>query len=225
MAKTQRARKLSAVEQREITRHSQQINDFDIHNEMTWDLRKGVNKNRRCTDAFWAVLFFGAVVTWVVFVAMFAQTGLTAYKMHGILQDKQVGVESMVDTMGMAVGCGVLFSLIYIYMMSRFPTFMCYLAVILVEVAIIVFMIIAPNNYYRIGLGAFFLLFNCVLCCLRNKFALAIAVIDASADFLAATKRIILLDLFSGLICAIVLFWGSITGFGIYQAAASGTIT
>lgn len=41
-----------------------------------------------------------------------------------------------------------------------------------------------------------FLLFNCMLYCYREQFKVAIAVIDAAADYYAATKRLIFVSLF-----------------------------
>ena len=57
-----------------------------------------------------------------------------------------------------------------------------------------------PNNPTGIicaccgGIG--FLFLNCMLFCYRNKLAVAIAVIDAAADYYAATKRLIFVSLF-----------------------------
>ena len=45
-------------------------------------------------------------------------------------------------------------------------------------------------------LGFMFLLFNCALYCYRDKLKVAIAVIDAAADYYAATKRLIFVSLF-----------------------------
>lgn len=47
-----------------------------------------------------------------------------------------------------------------------------------------------------IVLGIFFLLFNCFLCCYKDKLKVAIAVIDAAADYYAATKRLFFVSLF-----------------------------
>lgn len=40
-----------------------------------------------------------------------------------------------------------------------------------------------------------FLFFNCMLFCYRDKLKVAIAVIDAAADYYAATKRLIFVSL------------------------------
>lgn len=60
----------------------------------------------------------------------------------------------------------------------------------------------------------FCLIFNCVLFCYREKVKVAIAIIDAAADYYAATKRLIFVSLFYfmlhilvfGLMCATVFF-------------------
>lgn len=60
---------------------------------------------------------------------------------------------------------------------------------------------------------AFFLfLFNCLLCCYRTSFKVAIAVVDASADFMAATKRLVFLSIFYFIItiCIIVFCFAAI---------------
>jgi hypothetical protein len=59
-----------------------------------------------------------------------------------------------------------------------------------------------------------FIFFNCVLFCYRDKVKVAIAVIDAAADYYAATKRLIFVSIFYfmlhilvfGLMCATVFF-------------------
>jgi hypothetical protein len=51
----------------------------------------------------------------------------------------------------------------------------------------------------------FFMIFNLVLCCQWKNFKVAIAIIDASADFFAATKRIILVSVGYFLLTLVVL--------------------
>lgn len=41
-----------------------------------------------------------------------------------------------------------------------------------------------------------FLIFNCTLFCYRDRLKIAIAVIDAAADYYAATKRLIFVSIF-----------------------------
>lgn len=43
--------------------------------------------------------------------------------------------------------------------------------------------------------GILFLFFNCMLYCYRDKLKVAIAVIDAAADYYAATKRLFFVSL------------------------------
>lgn len=45
-------------------------------------------------------------------------------------------------------------------------------------------------------IGFLFLIFNCLLYCYRDKLKVAIAVIDAAADYYAATKRMIFVSIF-----------------------------
>lgn len=44
--------------------------------------------------------------------------------------------------------------------------------------------------------GVLFLIFNCMLYCYKDKLPIAIAVIDAAADYYAATKRLVFVSLF-----------------------------
>jgi len=44
--------------------------------------------------------------------------------------------------------------------------------------------------------GICFLIFNCMLFCYKDKLPVAIAVIDAAADYYAATKRLVFVSLF-----------------------------
>lgn len=44
--------------------------------------------------------------------------------------------------------------------------------------------------------GVFFFIFNCMLYCYKDKLPVAIAVIDAAADYYAATKRLVFVSLF-----------------------------
>jgi hypothetical protein len=97
------------------------------------------------------------------------------------------------------------YATLYIYAMSIFPTQLAWLAVLVVEfflVGVAGLSLFAStraatsqkNGYLIVGIVFLFLLlvFNCLLCCYRTQFKIAIAVVDASADFLAATKRLIL---------------------------------
>lgn len=62
--------------------------------------------------------------------------------------------------------------------------------------------------------GFVFLIFNCMLYCYRDRLKVAVAVIDAAADYYAATKRLILISLlyfclhivFFGFMFAVILF-------------------
>ena len=58
------------------------------------------------------------------------------------------------------------------------------------------------------GLGIFGLAFLCCICCFLGSLKTAIDCIDASADFLMKTKRIVLVPiLFFVLIVIVVLMW------------------
>lgn len=69
-----------------------------------------------------------------------------------------------------------------------------------------------PNTGYWIGFACIlfsFLLFNCLMWCQWSKMKVAIAVIDATADFMVATKRISLVTIIYFFVGVIVLIiWG-----------------
>jgi hypothetical protein len=76
-----------------------------------------------------------------------------------------------------------------------------------------------------IGAGscaAGFLLFNITLCCFWSKLQVAIAVIDATADFMAATKRIVSVTIYYFIIAVIVLLIG---GFGVVGTISMNDIS
>lgn len=108
---------------------------------------------------------------------------------------------------------------LYIYMMSRFPTPLAVLAVIIIELFLVVSIAAcfyqhgrvnsaeAKKSYLIAGIifAVLLLIFNCMLWCYRSSFAVAIAVVDASADFLASTKRLILVSVVYFIMALIVV--------------------
>lgn len=89
--------------------------------------------------------------------------------------------------------------------MSRQTVILAYISVVGLEICYVAG--IGANLYfYSKGyrgcmFGAIFiailaLIFNCMLYCYRDKLKVAIAVIDAAADYYAATKRMILVSIF-----------------------------
>lgn len=90
--------------------------------------------------------------------------------------------------------------------MSRQTELMCKISVVGMEICMILsigFGLYQYSKHREVGIlvGVFFgvlafLMFNCFLYCYREQFKIAIAVIDAAADYYAATKRLILVSLF-----------------------------
>lgn len=67
-----------------------------------------------------------------------------------------------------------------------------------------------------------FLIFNCMLWCYWSKLQVAIAVIDSTADFMVATKRIAFVTIYYFFMSLIsVLFWG----FGLIGIISLSDIT
>lgn len=93
----------------------------------------------------------------------------------------------------------------YIYLMSRQTVILAYISVIGLEICYVAG--IGANLYFyskgyhgcligAICVGFLALVFNCMLYCYKDKLKVAIAVIDAAADYYAATKRMILVSVF-----------------------------
>lgn len=90
----------------------------------------------------------------------------------------------------------------------------------------------APNGFY-IGAGVAalsLLLFNCLLCCYWSKVQVAIAVIDATADFMVATKRLAFVSMAYFFVSIIYLVFWSVAAIGVVSmneitANADGTKT
>jgi hypothetical protein len=91
------------------------------------------------------------------------------------------------------------FNIGYIYLLSRQTELMVKISVVGIELCYIAG--IGAGLYLGspafAGCVAFLcLIFNCILCCYKDKIKVAIAIIDAAADYYAATKRLIFVSLF-----------------------------
>lgn len=118
------------------------------------------------------------------------------------------------------LGLGFVYSILYIYALSRFANCLAKFSVLVIELGFIggiggsIFMskdATSKSSYYIAAgvVGVIFLIFNMMLCCFYKQFKVAIAVVDATADFFAATKRIILVSVtyfFVTLIVIVVWF-------------------
>lgn len=90
--------------------------------------------------------------------------------------------------------------------MSRQAECMAYVSLIGLELVHIALIVLGVYLYtkeknlagaYLIGVFVFtFLLFNCLVCCYKDKIKVAIAIIDAAADYYAATKRLFFVSIF-----------------------------
>jgi len=89
--------------------------------------------------------------------------------------------------------------------MSRQTVILAYISVVGLEICYVAG--IGANLYFyskgyheclfgAIFIGILALVFNCMLYCYKDKLKVAIAVIDAAADYYAATKRMILVSIF-----------------------------
>jgi len=118
-------------------------------------------------------------------------------------------------------GLALVYTFIYLYLMANCAHLLAYVSIGLIE--LILLATVAGNVYgatqvsegsmgFWIGAGVslfFFLVFNCMLWCYWSKLQVAIAVIDSTADFMIATKRIAFVTIyyfFNSLFA--VLFWG-----------------
>jgi len=118
------------------------------------------------------------------------------------------------------LGMGFLLSILYIFMMSRCANCLAFLSITVIEICLAggtgacFFMRTDLNTSeseksgWLVGgicLALLFCLFNLALCCLWRQIRIAIAVIDATADFFAATYRIVLVSLSNFVISLIVI--------------------
>lgn len=141
------------------------------------------------------------------------------------------------NTIFISLGLGLVYTIIYLYLMSNCATCLAYMAIGLLEViwlAGIAGCIYAGMNASKNGAnptgawigaggcGVGFLFFNCMLCCFWSKLQVAIAVIDATADFMAATKRMVIVTIYYFIIAIIVFLIG---GFGVVGTISMNEIT
>ena len=128
----------------------------------------------------------------------------------------------------------LVYTIIYLYLMSNCAHMLAYIAIGLLEILFIagmggaMFGSTQVHGHEKTGFYiAFasclfaFLLFNCMLWCYWSKLQVAIAVIDATADFMVATKRIALVTIYYFFVSIIVLL---IWGFGLIGVIAMNKI-
>lgn len=130
-------------------------------------------------------------------------------------------------------GLGLVYTIVYLYLMSNCAHLLAYVAIGLLELLFITGM--AGSLYgatkatdsampYWIAfasIGAGFLIFNCMLWCYWSKLQVAIAVIDATADFMVATKRIALVTIYYFFLSVIVIV---VWSFGLVGVVAMNEI-
>lgn len=120
-----------------------------------------------------------------------------------------------------SLALGLVYVIFFMYLMAHCAHLISYLSIAVIELAHIA--VIGglfysstkhkgdPNGFY-IGAGVAILsllIFNCMLCLFWNKVQLAIAIIDATADFMVATKRLAFVSLSYFFITILyVIFWG-----------------
>lgn len=115
-----------------------------------------------------------------------------------------------------SLALGLVYTLGYLYAMSSCAHVLAYIAIGLLELLFVAGMGAAAYAATRGGNGSkgawitvavlflFFLIFNLMLWCYWSKVQIAIAVIDATADFMVATKRIALVTIYSFVLTIIV---------------------
>lgn len=133
-----------------------------------------------------------------------------------------------------SLGLALVYTIIYLYLMSNCAHMLAYVAIGLLELLFVAGMAGAiyastrvngsEKHGYYIAFGVTllaFLLFNCMMWCYWSKLQVAIAVIDATADFMVATKRICLVTIYYFFISIFVLL---IWGFGLIGVIAMNEI-
>lgn len=131
-----------------------------------------------------------------------------------------------------SLALALVYTLIYLYLMSNCAHMLAYIAIGLLEIIFIAGMggclygatkASEPMGLW-IGFGCIlvsFLLFNCMMWCYWSKLQVAIAVIDSTADFMVATKRLSFVTIYYFFMTLIVLLmWG----FGLIGVIAMNKI-
>ena len=118
-----------------------------------------------------------------------------------LINDFHLSRRAIWTTMAVAI----VLNLIYIYLMANFTSVLALISLVLIEVCMVAsvggFVYLGfsqrnPGFYVGAGIMALFvLIFNCILCANWTNFKVAVAVIDATADFFVATKRLVILSL------------------------------
>ena len=114
------------------------------------------------------------------------------------------------------LGMGFVYSILYIYALSRFANCLAKFSVLVIELGFIggigASIMMSKNASSKSGyyiaagvVGLMFLMFNMMLWCFYKQFKVAIAVVDATADFFAATKRIVLVSVIYFFVTLIVI--------------------
>jgi len=140
-----------------------------------------------------------------------------------------------------SMGLSFLYCVIFIYLMSFFAEYISWAIVILCQLGFIGASVFGFMQFVKGGeenesehnkrtmwlfvgiiFGVLAMIFACGIYCGFQSLKVAIDIIDASADFLAGTKRIILVPLlYFGLTMIVVVFWL----FAMLSAASMGEIT
>ena len=137
-------------------------------------------------------------------------------------------VEASRKAVFICLGLAFVYSILYIYAMSRFADCLAKFAILIIEVCLagsagLCFYArgldgVTDNQKhgYLIGgavIAVVFVLMNMLLCCFWKQVKVAIAVLDATADFFAATKRIIFPSIiYFAIIFVIVAVWFAAVG-------------
>lgn len=128
-----------------------------------------------------------------------------------------------------SIAIGLVYVVFYMYLMSHCAQLIAYLSIGVIEichVAGIGGLLYGatqhpnnPNGFYfgAAGVALSFLLFNCLMCCFWSKVQIAIAVIDATADFMVATKRLVFVSLFYFFVGVLYLGFWLVGLLGVYS--------
>lgn len=108
-----------------------------------------------------------------------------------------------------------IFSIIYIYLLANFATMIAYIVIGMFELIFVSAILGMLGSGEDAGMvvaaifGVFFILFNILLYCKWDMIKMAIAVIDATAEFFVETKRINFVSIMYFVLISIwVIFWG-----------------
>ena len=152
------------------------------------------------------------------------QTKLSTGIAGTVVKDLSIAKHAMMYSLATVI----VLNFVYIYLMSWYPETLAKISIVAVNIILVGCIggltyagaVTDFKTYYFCLAGFVFLatlIFNCMLWYRYKHFKVAVAVIDAAADFFASTKRLILVSAFYAALSLIVIIAWMVGSFGIFS--------